>query len=323
MRNLSGFIWNQNWSLVNFVVSCQLLELVPLGETIVLDLAVGLEVAEQGVDFVFEVVLRRSRSEVVLVNVDVAEQEETVRTVAATVVDQESVTTQLRRRDCVEFLGVNVVAVAGEQELEIKRREPREAGFVESVCVYLRLGLSERFVVVFPENRALRGDGFEALAMEMMDEFTGELVEAVEVGVKLVAAVGRPDKPTVAKPLEDPVDRVAVVVAPVGDLGDGSRLVEVVQYLECLAGQQFGELDVGVLADEILIEFDGTSVRWDDSFSPAIAVRVDEPLLDEVADGTREVTLAVVELRRELRDRVAAVDRGEDLKFDAPEHGVT
>ena len=97
MRNLSEFIWNQNWSLVNFVVNCQLLELVPLGETIVLDLAVGLEVAEQGVDFVFEVVLRRSRSEVVLVNVDVAEQEETVRTVAATVVDQESVTTQLRR----------------------------------------------------------------------------------------------------------------------------------------------------------------------------------------------------------------------------------
>ena len=97
IRNLSEFIWNQNLSLVNFVVSYQLLEFVPLGETIVLDLAVGLEVAEQGVDFVFEVVLRRSRSEVVLVNVDVAEQEETVRTVAATVVDQESVTTQLRR----------------------------------------------------------------------------------------------------------------------------------------------------------------------------------------------------------------------------------
>jgi hypothetical protein len=31
----------------------------------------------------------------------------------------------------------------------------------------------------------------------------------------------------------------------------------------------------------------------------------------------------VVELRRELGDRVAAVDRGEDLEFDAPEHGVT
>lgn len=35
---------------------------------------------------------------------------------------------------------------------------------------------------------------------------------------------------------------------------------------------------------------------------------------DEVADGTRDVTLAVVELRRELGDRVAAVDRGEDLE---------
>jgi hypothetical protein len=31
----------------------------------------------------------------------------------------------------------------------------------------------------------------------------------------------------------------------------------------------------------------------------------------------------VVELRREFGDRVAAVDRGEDLEFDAPEHGVT
>jgi hypothetical protein len=62
-------------------------------------------------------------------------------------------------------------------------------------------------------------------------------VEAVEVGVEVIAAVGRPDKPAVAKPLEDAVDRVAVIVAPVGDLGDGSRLVEVVQHLECLPGQ--------------------------------------------------------------------------------------
>jgi len=30
----------------------------------------------------------------------------------------------------------------------------------------------------------------------------------------------------------------------------------------------------------------------------------------------------VVELRREFGDRVAAVDRGEDLEFDTPEHGV-
>jgi hypothetical protein len=80
---------------------------------------------------------------------------------------------------------------------------------------------------------------------------------------------------------------------------------------------------VGVLADEVLIEFDGASIRRDDSFSAAIAFRVDEPLLDEVGDGTGEVALAVVELRRELGDRVAAFDGGEKLKFDAPEHGVT
>jgi hypothetical protein len=49
---------------------------------------VRLEVAEQGVDFVFETILRRLLSEVRLVDVDVAEQEETVRAVAAAVVDQ-------------------------------------------------------------------------------------------------------------------------------------------------------------------------------------------------------------------------------------------
>ncbi len=108
---------------------------------------------------------------------------------------------------------------------------------MERLRVDLRLGLGEEFVVVLPENRALRGDGFEALAMQMVCEFPGELVEAVEVGVEFVVAVGCSDKPTVAKPLEDTVDRVAVIVAPVGDLGDGSRLVEVVQHLECLAGQ--------------------------------------------------------------------------------------
>jgi len=35
----------------------------------------------------------------------------------------------------------------------------------------------------------------------MVGEFTGELVEAVEVGVELVAAVDCPDEPTVPKPL--------------------------------------------------------------------------------------------------------------------------
>jgi hypothetical protein len=153
---------------------------------------------------------------------------------------------------------------------------------VERLRVELRLSLGQEFVVVLPENRALRGDGFQALAMQMVCEFPGELVEPVEVGVELVAAVGRPDEPTVAKPLEDAVDRVSVVVAPVGDLGDGSRLVEVVQHLERLAGQQLGVIDVGVLADEVLVAFDGASLRRDDSFSPAIAFLVDESLFDEV-----------------------------------------
>jgi hypothetical protein len=31
----------------------------------------------------------------------------------------------------------------------------------------------------------------------------------------------------------------------------------------------------------------------------------------------------VVEFRRKFGDRVATIDRGEDLQFDAPEHGVT
>ena len=282
-----------------------------------------LEVAQQGVDFVFDAVLRRLLSEIHFVDVDVAEQEETVRAVATAVVDQQRVTAEPRRRDCVEVFGVDVVAVAGKQELEVEGREPSEACFVERLRIDLRLGLREEFVVVLPENRALRGDGFEALAMQMVCEFPGELVEAVEVGIEFVVAVDGPDEPPVAKPLEDAVDRVTVVIALVGDLGDGSRLVEVVQRLECLAGQQLGELDVGVLADEVLVAFNGTSVRRGDSFSAAVAFRVDEPFLNEVADGTREVALAVVELRRELGDRVAAVDRGEDLEFDAPESSVT
>ena len=45
------------------------------------------------------------------------------------------------------------------------------------------------------DGTTLRGNGFEAMAMEMLCEFTGELVEAVEVGVELVAAVVRPDGP--------------------------------------------------------------------------------------------------------------------------------
>lgn len=42
----------------------------------------------------------------------------------------------------------------------------------------------------------------------------------------VVAAGVRPDKTTVAESLEDTVDRIPIVIASVGDLGDGSRLVK-------------------------------------------------------------------------------------------------
>nr|WP_197425449.1 hypothetical protein [Halobacterium sp. CBA1126] len=45
--------------------------------------------------------------------------------------------------------------------------------------------------------------------------------------------------------------------------------------------------------------------------------RLDEPPLDEVANGTRELTLAVIEFHREFGNRVAAVDYREDLAFEA------
>jgi len=56
--------------------------------------------------------------------------------------------------------------------------------------------LSEEFAVVLPEKRALWGDGFEPLAMQMVGKLTSELVEVVEVGIVLVVAVGRPDETT-------------------------------------------------------------------------------------------------------------------------------
>jgi hypothetical protein len=55
--------------------------------------------------------------------------------------------------------------MASEQELEVGDREPTEAGFVERLRVNFRFGLSEEVVIVLPENRALRGNAFEALAM--------------------------------------------------------------------------------------------------------------------------------------------------------------
>jgi len=91
-------------------------------------------------------------------------------------------------------------------------------------------------------------------------EFSSELVEAVEVGVELVVAVGRPDETTIAKPIEDAVDRVAVVVAPVGNLGYSSRIDEGVQHLKRCPGQQLREVNVGMPADEGLVEFNGVSI---------------------------------------------------------------
>jgi len=148
-------------------------------------------------------------------------------------------------------------------------------------------------------------------------------MEAIEIGVELVVTIDGSDEAPIPKPLEDAVDRVAVVVASGGNLGDSSGLIEIVEHLKGLSSHQLRELNVGVLADEILVEFDGTSIRRNDLFSATVAFRVDESLLNEVADGSGEVTLSVVELRRELGDRVAAVNSGENLKFDAAEHGVT
>ena len=120
----------------------------------------------------------------------------------------------------------------------------------------------------------------------MVYKFTSELVEAVKVSVEVIAALVRPNEPVVAKPLENAVDGVAVVVGPVGDVGDGSRLVEIVEYLESLPGQQLWEFDMGVLADEVLVGFDCPGIRGNNPLSASVAFRVDETLLDEVADST-------------------------------------
>jgi len=65
------------------------------------------------------------------------------------------VTTQLRRRNFLYVFGVEVVAVVGEEELEVEGRESSEPGFVEPLRVDLRFGLREKFVVILPENRPL------------------------------------------------------------------------------------------------------------------------------------------------------------------------
>jgi len=48
----------------------------------------------------------------------------------------------------------------------------------------------------------------------------------------------------------------------------------------------------------------------------------DEPLLDRVTDAARDNSRCG-QFRREFGDRVAAVDCGEGLKLNTPEHGVT
>jgi hypothetical protein len=55
----------------------------------------------------------------------------------------------------------------------------------------------------------------------MVCEFTSDLVESVEVGAEITAAVVRADETAVAKSRGDAVDRVRVLVAPVGEFGDG------------------------------------------------------------------------------------------------------
>lgn len=78
-----------------------------------------------------------------------------------------------------------------------------------------------------------------------------------------------------------------------------------------------------VLADKVLVDFDDSGIGRYDSLSVVVAFRVEEALLNEISDGTGGVALAVVELRRDLGDRVTAFDGSEDFKFDAPERDVT
>jgi hypothetical protein len=159
--------------------------------------------------------------------------------------------------------------------------------------------------------------------MEMVCEFACEVVESVEVTVELILTVGRTDEATVAEPLEHPIDGVAVVVAPGSEVSDSSRLVEMIEHFEALPRQQLRKLDVWILSNEVLIQFDGSGIRGNDSLPTAVPFRVEQAFLGEVGHGTREIALAVVELRRELGDRIATLDSSEDLEFDPPEHRVT
>ena len=145
----------------------------------------------------------------------------------------------------------------------------------------------------------------------------------VEITIKLIAPAVRPDETAVAKPLENTVDSVAIVVIPVGDLCNGTRLIKIIQHLEGFPGQQLGKLDMGVLTDEGLIDVDDSGVRENDPLSATVAFRIHETVLAKIPNGTGEIAWSQQEFRRELGDRVAALDGRENFKFDTAYHNVT
>jgi hypothetical protein len=83
----------------------------------------------------------------------------------------------------------------------------------------------------------------------------------LNVGVELIVIITRLCEPAVTKSAESAVNRVAIVVAPVDNLGDSSWLIKIVQRLKSLAGKSFREVDVGAPLDEVMAEFEGTSIQ--------------------------------------------------------------
>ena len=75
---------------------------------------------------------------------------------------------------------------------------------------------------------------------------------------------------------------------------------------------------MGMLANEILIHFDCSGIRGNDSLPATVALCVDQSFLGEVRNTTGKIALAVVELRRKVGNRIATFDGGEDLEFDSP-----
>lgn len=78
------------------IVYRQLTELRRFGESVGLDVTVGVEIPEKRVNPFFRTVCGRSFSEYGLVNVDAAERKQTVRPVVRIVVDQQRVTAEVR-----------------------------------------------------------------------------------------------------------------------------------------------------------------------------------------------------------------------------------